>query len=295
MLSVLIPPTQAALTTLPAVRAELRLTTEAHDQRLSELIADATAAIETHLDRPKGCGRQKLRETLPGYGDQILQLAQPPIAQVTLVTYRGEVVLDYVVEDAAAGHLYREAGWDSTAGVGGLLVDQPIAGSERPDWAVEYVAGWLLPGDDYPAATLTLSATDNSITDDAGALPFVVPGEFIQLASATSLSPMPPGPLQVVSRTPAKIVVTGATLPNESAGPVITLRCRSLPRDIERAAVLAVSAWHQAAGRDPDIASKRVADTTLTYRDHAAAAGGGAGALPPKALELLAPWRREAW
>lgn len=286
MLSVLTPPMTTALTTVAAVRAELKLTTEAHDLALERLIADATAAIEARLDRV--CARRKLRETLAGVDDTILQLAMPPVAHVARVTCRGEVVTDYEVSDANAGHLYREAGWASREAYRSLLSESPMPGHGPRDWGIEYFSAWFLPGDNYgPVTTIAAVAATKTLTDAAAAFPaLLAPGDVIELVSDAGNNI---GARTVVSATSSEIVVQEA-LVEEAAGPAIALRIRTLPRDIERACIETSAAWWAAAGRDPGIASKRVADVTINYRDEADA--GGAGHLPPRALGLLTPWVR---
>lgn len=285
MLSVLTPPTSTALTTVAAARAELKLATEAHDQALARLIDDASAAIAAHLGR--ACARRKLREALVGSDDLVLQLAAPPIVRVTAVTHRGEAVIDVEVEDPEAGHLYREDGWEARWASTSLLTQTPIPGQGPRDWAVEYVSGWFLPGDDYgPVTTIAATAATKTLTDAAGSFPALLqPGDAIWLDSADSANV---GRRTVVSATPAEIVVQEA-LAEELAGSAMTLRVRTLPADIERACLVTVAAWYQGQARDPDIASKRVADTTITYRG-GADADAGPRHLPPRALGLLTPW-----
>lgn len=290
MLSVLIPPASTMLTTVGALRSELKLTTESNDPRLRELIADASEAVETHLDRV--CARRQLRETTPGFGDTVLQLASPPVVLVTKLTHRGEVLLDYEIADSAAGHLYRERGWDWSASYAGRFGADPVIGSDRPDWGIEYFCGWLLPGDDYTSATIGADTADNSLNDSAGGLPLVVPGEWITVAGFTDSAVGNNGQAKVLSRTASKIVLDrGLVTQAEADARQISLSVRTLPRNIERATVLTASAWFQATARDPDITQKRVADTTISYGGASAVAPG---ALPPKALELLTRWVRVA-
>jgi hypothetical protein len=62
----------------------------------------------------------------------------------------------------------------------------------------------------------------------------------------------------------------------------------SLPKDIERACIDTVRAWHNLGRRDPTIQQKRVGDLVLTYQK----SDPDAAALPFSAIRLLEPWRR---
>lgn len=64
----------------------------------------------------------------------------------------------------------------------------------------------------------------------------------------------------------------------------------TLPRDIERAAIETVKAWHEARDRDPDVASIGLGDASVDFRSDSARRS----ALPARALERLAPYRRVA-
>jgi len=285
MLTVLTPPAATALTTVPALRRELKLTTEEFDPALKDLIGDATAAINAYLDRD--CARRKVRETLEGSGDVILLLAAPPIVYVAKVTYRGEVIVDYEIDDARVGTLYREAGWQDCAFRSGFLGVDSAPGRGARDWGLEYFSGWLLPDNDYTAGSISFAAADSSINDLGLGLPPVVNGDLLTIENSVLNNQQ----VAVVSATPSKIIVSG-TIADEAAPSddrQVTLHVRNLPRDIERACLTTAAAWYQARGRDPEVSSKRVADTAVTYRDPSP---DGGSALPPRALELLRPWVR---
>lgn len=66
---------------------------------------------------------------------------------------------------------------------------------------------------------------------------------------------------------------------------------RDLPRDLERAAIVAVKAWFKGRKRDPAISSEKVGRKSVDYVDRP---GADPEALPPAALRYLAPYRRVA-
>lgn len=68
---------------------------------------------------------------------------------------------------------------------------------------------------------------------------------------------------------------------------------QTLPREIERAAIETVKAWHHARKRDPAVTAESVGDVSVRYAGDRSG-GSGDGSLPPRALQLLAPHRRVA-
>lgn len=135
-----------ALTTLTALKAELGITVSTYDTRLTSLILQVSAQIETFLDRQ--LSRRTLTEifSTPWVEtrwrlERHLWLAAWPVASITSVT-DGDSVLttdDYVL-DAAEGILTRGA-------VG-------YCGMWAPIVTVVYAGGYILPGSvgaDLPA------------------------------------------------------------------------------------------------------------------------------------------------
>lgn len=134
-----------ALTTLEAVKDELGISASdtSKDARLTRYIHTASAEIERY------CGRKFSRATVteklrPGGGQKIL-LARTPVASVTSVKDNGTDVTDYSLEDAAAGILYRAAGWTGSARCIGIAYDR-VPGTEQASLEVEYVGGYVTPG-----------------------------------------------------------------------------------------------------------------------------------------------------
>lgn len=65
---------------------------------------------------------------------------------------------------------------------------------------------------------------------------------------------------------------------------------RTLPHDIEKAAIETVKAWYVARDRDPDVVSESVGDVSVDFRSDEQRRQ----ALPGAALQLLTPYRRVA-
>lgn len=145
MLQVIIPATNTDLTTLGHVQDELKLEVGQDEALLGRLIKRATATIQTYCDRV--FARQTYRESVAGFGGTSLALSMRPLITVSAVTHNGNPLVDYTVEDSAAGMLFRERGWEWTTGIAWGLSAYPIPRSEDPTFLVDYVAGWILPSD----------------------------------------------------------------------------------------------------------------------------------------------------
>jgi hypothetical protein len=142
MLEVVTPAISVLLTMLASVKLDLGIpdSDTSKDATLNDLIRDASDSIQREY---QFLCRQTYRETLPGYGNAILQLKRTPIVSVSSVTHNSEPITDYTIEDKEAGHLYRRLGWCWTASVGWKMTAYVIPNSEHPDFTVDYVAGYL--------------------------------------------------------------------------------------------------------------------------------------------------------
>jgi len=142
MLEVVTPAISVLLTVLASVKSDLGIpdSDTSKDTTLNDLIRDASDSIQREY---QFLCRQTYRETLPGYGNNILQLKRTPIVSVSSVTHNSEPITDYTIEDKEAGHLYRKLGWVWTASVGWNMTAYVIPNSEHPDFTVDYVAGYL--------------------------------------------------------------------------------------------------------------------------------------------------------
>jgi hypothetical protein len=163
MLEVLAAADSLLLTTLESVKTdlEIQLSDTSKDAILNDLIRDASDEIQREF---QFFCRQSYRETLPGYGNTRLTLTRTPIVSVSSVTHNSEPITDYVIENRDAGFLYRRLSWCWTASMGWKLTSYVMPNSERPDYTVEYIAGYLaadqensdMPGEIQRAARETV-------------------------------------------------------------------------------------------------------------------------------------------
>ncbi|HAM40667.1 MAG TPA: hypothetical protein DCP69_04860 [Candidatus Omnitrophica bacterium] len=124
---------------------------------LFALQTDLVRRASRWLEGPKGlgypCQVQTYLETVPAFGGQTLMLSRTPIRVVLRMfdststdTATEYCSTDYRIEDADAGLLSRDAGWDWTAGEKYYLGKAIIPNSELKPWMVEYIAGWTYSG-----------------------------------------------------------------------------------------------------------------------------------------------------
>lgn len=150
MLTIVRPAESHRLTTLAAVKAELRLTGGADDEYLSGLVDQASAAVRTWCGRPFAA--EAVREVLDAaprmWG---VTLARWPVVSIEAVTVAGLSCNPSLFEADESGTLYRLDGVAQRVGwCSGRIV-------------VDYTAGFVLPGkpgrnlpEDIERATLTL-------------------------------------------------------------------------------------------------------------------------------------------
>lgn len=271
MQTFLTPPTSTDLTTVTALREELRSQTEENDPRLKRAIGRASRAIESYLryELP----RAKVVEAVSaGVGMSELRVTRNPLVAVyppIVRSFKGTTqdFTDFRISDSKYGFIYREDGWPSTFAFGRSMdaladVVMPV---EHPAYSVTYTGGFFLPGDDYASNTLSFAAGDSSINDSAGLLPEVLPGDLIRIEGSGSNN----WTAVVVSRTVSKIVV-GRAVTTEAApsnpDTLVRLVVRSLPDDIEGVCLELASVIWKREPRDPTVTSKTVGPLTLSSR-----------------------------
>jgi len=134
-LTIIEPAAETKLTTLEMVKSEIRLSGTAEDDFLKVLIDQATDTIQTWCRRV--FSRETLSEKLyPTVPARSLVLSRWPVISVASVTVNGTAVDLETVEQDAGGYLYQlDANGLRSTWPSGLI-------------AVEYVAGYLLPGEE---------------------------------------------------------------------------------------------------------------------------------------------------
>lgn len=135
-ITVINPAASTALTTLTAVKLDLGITGNDEDPVLTDLIGQASASLAGWIGRP--LARETVTETFRlTRPEPSLCLSRFPVASVTSVTIATAVQDSATIEcDRASGILYR------------LNNSQRYLAWPADVVAVEYAAGWLLPGQD---------------------------------------------------------------------------------------------------------------------------------------------------
>lgn len=137
------------MTTVDTVATELGLTASektTHTALLTQQIKEASDFIRNYTGRV--FAKETVTETLRSRGGQRLVLSRTPIISVSEVRLDGTVVdsTNYEIEDADSGFLFKETGWNSTTLYTGPFVPTPSR-KFKYDWAVDYVAGYIMPGE----------------------------------------------------------------------------------------------------------------------------------------------------
>ena len=158
-----------------------------------------------------------------------------------------------------------------------------------PYYTVTYTAGYLLPDDDMSSQTISASAVDNSFNDSARGFPLLVAGDTIETSGFTNAGNN--GVFTVVSRTASKVIVSATLTTEAAAASNKSFIVRTLPRDLERAAIDTVKAWYLSRKRDTTILTKKIGDLQITYQGNNFKPGPR---LPEAIQELLKPWKRVA-
>jgi hypothetical protein len=268
-----------------------------------DYIDRATDAIERFCNRP--FAREVYSEALPGFGDIHLMLRRTPVVNVASVLFNSQVITDYSIAEPERGLLYRRAGWGWTVqsfdglGAGGRFFDvgQPLPQQEEPAFTVAYTAGYFVPDDDIGGTTVSAANADNSFNDSASGFPALLKaGDVIETQGFANAANN--GRFRVTGTpTTAKIVVD-ATLTTEAAGLDVTVSVKSLPGDVEQAAIETIKTWFLKRSADAEIVEKQMGPAMIRYERGASVSeftGTVVGSsLPPLAAALLRRWVRAA-
>lgn len=143
-LTVTTPGTFTDLCELDKVKNELGISGAGDDAMLTELIVDVTQILQEYCQRI--FATQTYRETVPGYGGTNLVLSVIPIISITQILRDTSAITDFTVIEPEAGILWRQSGWGwSIQFAGNTLVAHPYPNSEKYEYAVDYVAGYVMP------------------------------------------------------------------------------------------------------------------------------------------------------
>ena len=149
MLEVLTAAPATDLTTVVAVQTEIGSLTQEQRVWASSAITFASALVEQEANQH--FAEQQFKETIEGSGSSTLMLARTPIIGLpTIITVDNEVIVDFVVEDAEAGILYRRQGWTSEISYARNITYDPLGYEEHPRFVITYNAGYHLPS--FPEA-----------------------------------------------------------------------------------------------------------------------------------------------
>jgi len=281
-------PAHTRLTTLRRLKLELGLAQAGTtgDELLTALIDEATDAIETFCGR--SFARAVVTESIPGTGRTRLMVSRTPVVAVSSIVRDTSTVSssEYSIENANAGFIYREDGWYYTVTEQSAdLVERVMPSLPILDYDVTYTGGYLLPEDDYVAATLSVLASTDSFNDSASGFPLVVAGDRITAAGWPTAANNRTH--TVTSRTAAKIVVTSTLAAEASTDVPRSLCVRTLPHDLERACVELCRSRYYQRQNDPAVSQKTVGDLSISYDGTAMHE-----ALPASVTRLLKPYRK---
>jgi hypothetical protein len=145
MLEVLTAATSHDLTTITAVASEIGTLTSDQKGWVGRQITFASSLIEQEANQV--FAEQEYKETLEGSGSPELMLDRTPVLGTpSILSTSNEVIVDFVVEDAASGLLYRRLGWTQEVSyLGGSITLDPLGFETHPGFVVTYDAGYHLP------------------------------------------------------------------------------------------------------------------------------------------------------
>lgn len=134
-------------TTLARVKEALEISSTADDAFLSTLIVEASDLISQYTGRR--WPRETVEEKLGASGTPSLMLSRTPVQSVDWVQLDGSSVAStsYEIEDADAGILFREDGWQDTRFSRAAITLHPTSRYKRKDLTVRYEAGYVMPGE----------------------------------------------------------------------------------------------------------------------------------------------------
>lgn len=163
------------LAVLADVKSELGITDSSQDTKLGRLIAAVGSAVAGPEGMRRPPWRQTYVERCNGTGGSLLHLHRWPVESVTSVTYGTTspatvTASDYSIALEHRSALYNANAWERSS----WSSPTPFVGGELYDYAVTYVAGWLMPDQiaDWAASTAKTAGAWVRSTNDATLLRF---------------------------------------------------------------------------------------------------------------------------
>jgi hypothetical protein len=244
-------PNATQLTTLATVKAELGIDSTADDTLMTTLIDQVSGVIEDLCHRPfyRAQYTEELKGTKPV--STRLVLGRLPVVQLDEISYYGDAqtLSDFAIQNSNAGFIYHSYGFART--------------THTNDWSIKYKAGYLLPGDDVSASTISVDASASTYTDSAaGFPPALAPGDSFVVGGLDSTNN---GRKTVVTASTSVIEVS-ETLSDQTAGATASIVFCNLPEVVERAAIDMVKVSYQTRKTDPTLGSLTVGPVSAKYQ-----------------------------
>jgi hypothetical protein len=303
-----------ALTTLAACKSAWGIDVTTYDDLIIRAINSASDRIERYCSRHFGY-TQVVDEAHAGKGGKYLTLDRTPLISITEITHDGITIdsSNYEINDAAAGLIASVyGGWmwdcDNIANIG----RDPFPGSERKLYAVSYTGGYVLPKDAVAATvtgenseTFTFgTGEDLVITTERGAIT-VPTGDESDLTAVEVVALINVAVVNddlIASASDGVVVVshTGSDADNtlqvtdNAAATVLGLSTvavagtRTLPWDIEDAAISLAFILYKHRKEELGIKSERMLSYSVTYMDPQAGSHG----IPDTIAYQLSSYRR---
>lgn len=276
---------QTRLTTLAAVKEELAKTDTGDDKFLLALLDRATATLERWTGRGR-MARELVTEKRAGTGGFRMSMSRLPVVTLEAVRLEDRAVDldDFKLEDPDAGFIIRDDNFFTTTERAIINIDlQLVPRRGEREWAFDYTAGWLLPADDIVQATdVTATAADKTYTTTTTTVfPLLAKGDVINVSGFANAGNN--GLKTIASRDGDTKITVDETLVDESAGPKVDMAVRTLPFDLEEAAIELVKSWFKRRKHASEVRSERVGDFQQSIQMDQG--------LPPAVTGLLTPYR----
>lgn len=225
------------------------------DVLVASLVDEASAALADALGFAPW--RQSYSAALFGRGGYKLQLPIAPVEPGSVTVTHEDEALTGITLDSASGILTRDTAWPDTAAAVEVEWGAGSVGSEQPELAATFTAGWVVPPDLKPwQASLVVTVGD-----------FVKPPwPALLLHEVTVAGTMGASAPTWGTTAGASVTSNGVTL--------VARNAIELPQSIVGAFVTELLYRFHGRARDPALASRAVPGLSVTWRDTAAECSG---------------------